>query len=204
MSEPFNIEDYLLFLSVRLYGKVEPAIFGVAFLVIVILGKPLSDGDFRILVDLRPQGGILLPSVFKKFTILPIENKVEVALRGNLGGALCGNLAFALCGKLFTQSESNPEAVGNVLIPGDIVPEIRDLNMSRTSLYRRLKTLTGQSATEFIRHARLRKALNLMENGNFSIEEVSLSVGFNSHSYFSHCFRQHFGKTPSEFLMDKK
>ena len=204
MSEPFNIEDYLLFLSVRLYGKVEPAIFGVAFLVIVILGKPLSDGDFRILVDLRPQGGILLPSVFKKFTILPIENKVEVALRGNLGGALCGNLAFAMCGKLFTQSESNPEAVGNVLIPGDIVPEIRDLNMSRTSLYRRLKTLTGQSATEFIRHARLRKALNLMENGNFSIEEVSLSVGFNSHSYFSHCFRQHFGKTPSEFLMDKK
>jgi signal transduction histidine kinase/ligand-binding sensor domain-containing protein/CheY-like chemotaxis protein/AraC-like DNA-binding protein len=79
-----------------------------------------------------------------------------------------------------------------------------DLNMSRTSLYRKLKALTGQSATEFIRHARLRKALSLMENGNFSIEEVSLSVGFNSHSYFSHCFRQHFGKTPSEFLMDKK
>jgi AraC-like DNA-binding protein len=31
-----------------------------------------------------------------------------------------------------------------------------------------------------------------------------MAVGFNSHSYFSHCFRQHFGKTPSEFLLDKK
>lgn len=79
-----------------------------------------------------------------------------------------------------------------------------DLNMSRTSLYRKLKSLTGQSATEFIRYVRLKKALSLMENGKLSIEEVSLSVGFNSHSYFSHCFRQHFGKTPSEYLTDSK
>lgn len=80
----------------------------------------------------------------------------------------------------------------------------RDLNMSRTSLYRKLKSLTGQSATEFIRYVRLKKALSLMESGNLSIEDVSLAVGFNSHSYFSHCFRQHFGKSPSEFLVDKK
>jgi signal transduction histidine kinase/ligand-binding sensor domain-containing protein/CheY-like chemotaxis protein/AraC-like DNA-binding protein len=79
-----------------------------------------------------------------------------------------------------------------------------DLNMSRTSLYRKLKFVTGQSATEFIRYIRLKKALNLMESGSLSIEDISLTVGFNSHSYFSHCFRQHFGKTPSEFLMDKK
>ena len=79
-----------------------------------------------------------------------------------------------------------------------------DLNMSRTSLYRKLKFVTGQSATEFIRYVRLKKALNLMQSGILSIEDISLTVGFNSHSYFSHCFRQHFGKTPSEFLMDKK
>ncbi|MFZ5429205.1 MAG: two-component regulator propeller domain-containing protein [Bacteroidota bacterium] len=79
-----------------------------------------------------------------------------------------------------------------------------DLNMSRTSLYRKLKTLTGQSATEFIRYVRLKKALSLMETSDLSIEEVSIAVGFNSHSYFSHCFRQHFGKTPSEYLTDNK
>jgi len=79
-----------------------------------------------------------------------------------------------------------------------------NLNMSRTSLYRKMKQLTGQSATEFIRYIRLKKALSLMEQGKLSIEEVSLAVGFNSHSYFSHCFRQHFGKTPSEYLMDRK
>ena len=79
-----------------------------------------------------------------------------------------------------------------------------DLNMSRTSLYRKLKSMTGQSATEFIRYIRLKNAITLMEGGMLSIEEVSMAVGFNSHSYFSHCFRQHFGKTPSEFITDKK
>lgn len=78
------------------------------------------------------------------------------------------------------------------------------LNMSRTSLYRKLKTLTGQSATEFIRYVRLKKALSLMESGVLSIEEVSMTVGFSSHSYFSHCFRQQFGKTPSEFVQEQK
>lgn len=78
------------------------------------------------------------------------------------------------------------------------------LNMSRTSLYRKLKTLTGQSATEFIRYVRLKKALSLMEGGMLSIEEVSMSVGFSSHSYFSHCFRQQFGKTPSEFVQTQR
>ena len=78
------------------------------------------------------------------------------------------------------------------------------LNMSRTSLYRKLKTMTGQSATEFIRYVRLKKALALMEGGVLSIEEVSMTVGFSSHSYFSHCFRQQFGKTPSEFVQSQK
>lgn len=80
----------------------------------------------------------------------------------------------------------------------------QEMNVSRTSLYRRLKLLTGQSATEFIRHARLKKALSLMETSNLSIEEISIAVGFNSHSYFSHCFRQHFGKKPSELMFDRK
>ena len=78
------------------------------------------------------------------------------------------------------------------------------MNISRATLYRKMKLLTGQSATEFIRYIRLKKALSLMENGNFSIEEVSMTVGFNSHSYFSHCFRQQFGKTPTEFLVGSK
>jgi signal transduction histidine kinase/ligand-binding sensor domain-containing protein/AraC-like DNA-binding protein len=78
------------------------------------------------------------------------------------------------------------------------------LNISRATLYRKMKLLTGQSATEFIRYIRLKKALSLMENGNLSIEEISMTVGFNSHSYFSHCFRQQFGKTPTEFQVGSK
>ena len=79
-----------------------------------------------------------------------------------------------------------------------------ELNMSRTTLYRKMKTLTGQSATEFIRNTRLKKAIEMIEKEKLSIEEVGMAVGFNSHSYFSHCFRQYFGKTPSEFITELK
>lgn len=77
-----------------------------------------------------------------------------------------------------------------------------DLHMSRATLHRKLKALTGQSATEFIRNIRLKKAVEMMEKGSFSIEEVGIAAGFNSHSYFAHCFKQYYGKTPSRYLAE--
>ncbi len=77
-----------------------------------------------------------------------------------------------------------------------------DLHMSRATLHRKLKALTGQSATEFIRNIRLKKSVEMMEKGSFSIEEVGIAAGFNSHSYFTHCFKQYYGKTPSRYLAE--
>ena len=75
-----------------------------------------------------------------------------------------------------------------------------ELNLSRTTLHRKLKSLTNQSASEFIRHERLKHAVKLLQSGNYRMNEISSAVGFNSHNYFTTSFKKHYGMTPSEFL----
>ncbi|MEI6275087.1 MAG: two-component regulator propeller domain-containing protein [Prolixibacteraceae bacterium] len=74
------------------------------------------------------------------------------------------------------------------------------LNLSQSTLYRKLKALTGKSATDFIRTIRLEYAARLLKDGGNNIEEVSAKAGFNSHSYFTRSFKEHFGKTPTEYV----
>lgn len=69
--------------------------------------------------------------------------------------------------------------------------------MSRMQLHRKLKALTGQSTSEFLRTQRLRSAAQLIRQGKISISEVGYSVGFNDPSYFTKCFKQEFGVSPT-------
>ena len=77
------------------------------------------------------------------------------------------------------------------------------LNFSRTHLHRKLKSLTDQSATEFIRYVRLKNAVKLMQTGQHKVNEVGYMVGFNSHNYFTKSFKKQYGKSPSEFMRDE-
>lgn len=74
-----------------------------------------------------------------------------------------------------------------------------DMLMDRTGLYRKLMALTGQSPTNFIRTIRLNKAVELLQEQRFSVSEIADKVGFNSVSYFSKCFHEKFGKTPTKY-----
>lgn len=76
----------------------------------------------------------------------------------------------------------------------------KSLNISRTHLHRKLKSLTNQSATEFIRNIRLKHAIKLMKSGGYLINEIGFAVGFNSHNYFTKAFRKQYGISPSEFI----
>lgn len=78
---------------------------------------------------------------------------------------------------------------------------IKEIGISRSQLHRKLKSLTNYSTTEYIRNYRLEKALELMKSGEYTINEISFMVGFNTHTYFSRCFKKHFNKTPKEALM---
>lgn len=74
------------------------------------------------------------------------------------------------------------------------------MNMSTSSLYRKVKGLSGLSPNDFIRIARLKKAVLLMQSGETRINEVAFQIGFSSPAYFSTCFQKQYGKTPTEFV----
>jgi AraC-like DNA-binding protein len=76
----------------------------------------------------------------------------------------------------------------------------KEIGMSRVTLYRKIKTLTGQTAIGFIRNVRIKRAAQLLEQNNLKINEVAYMVGFLDIDYFRRCFKEHFGHTPSDYI----
>lgn len=76
--------------------------------------------------------------------------------------------------------------------------------MSRTRLYEKIKSITGQSIGEFVRTIRLRKAVEIMTHEDVPLTEVMYRVGIQTQSYFTKAFKKEFGKTPTQFLQELK
>lgn len=81
----------------------------------------------------------------------------------------------------------------------DVVRLAEDVNLSRSQLFRKLRTITGESPSSYLRKYRLTKAKELLETRQGTVSEVSYMVGFKSPSYFSKCFSDEFGKPPVHF-----
>ena len=75
--------------------------------------------------------------------------------------------------------------------------------MSHTTLYRKLKKISGKNASNFIRDIRLNRAREMLLDKDFTIAEIAYSVGFGSATYFSRSFHKHFGISPSDFVKEK-
>lgn len=75
-----------------------------------------------------------------------------------------------------------------------------EVGMSHSTLYKRVKSISGQSVNSFIRFIRLRKAAELMINSDHNVTEVAFRSGFNDAKYFGKQFSKLFGLTPSEFI----
>ena len=73
-----------------------------------------------------------------------------------------------------------------------------ELGLSRVQLYRKIKALTGLSPVELLRTARLQKGRQLLERTDKTISEVAYEVGFTAPSYFTKCFKDEFGISPSD------
>ncbi len=73
-----------------------------------------------------------------------------------------------------------------------------EMGMSRVQLYRKLKSLTNNSPNELLRRIRLRRASSLLTTTEMTVAEVAYEVGFSSPSYFTKCYKEEFGESPTE------
>ena len=75
----------------------------------------------------------------------------------------------------------------------------QDVGLSRSQLHRRMKELTGLSASDFVRNIRMEQAARLLRERHVNVSQVAYTVGFSSPGTFSKVFKQHFGQSPSEY-----
>lgn len=75
------------------------------------------------------------------------------------------------------------------------------LNMSRSSFYRKMKGVLDLTPNEYVRIERLKRAAQLLKEGEYRVNEICYMVGFNSPSYFSKCFLKQFGVLPKDFVV---
>lgn len=96
------------------------------------------------------------------------------------------------------------DCVNNHLEDGDFdQPQFADeMKTSKSTLYKKLKSLTGLNTSAFIRNVRLKAACRIMEEkgNNVRVSELAYAVGFNDPKYFSACFKKEFGMLPSDYM----
>jgi signal transduction histidine kinase/ligand-binding sensor domain-containing protein/DNA-binding response OmpR family regulator len=98
--------------------------------------------------------------------------------------------------RVIEENLSNPQLDVNTLT--------REIGMSRALLYKKVNALTNTSVKLFIRSIRLKKAAELLARGDMNISDVAFNVGFNTLPYFSKCFQEEFGVSPSKYASTHK
>lgn len=88
----------------------------------------------------------------------------------------------------------------NISNPDFMIDDLsKEVGMSRSSLYRKIKALTNYSANEFIKNYRLKVASKYLCETNLSISEIAYKTGFNNPSYFTNCFRKFYKTSPTNY-----
>ena len=94
--------------------------------------------------------------------------------------------------KVINDNLSNPE------LSIDIITA--EVGISRTHLHRKLKELTNQTTTQFVRNIRLKQAAILLAEKRHNINEIATLTGFSDSNYFSTSFKEAYGMTPREYI----
>ena len=149
--------------------------------------KPFSleylEACIRNMLKLRRQ-------LMEKFSTQPLEPVTEIA------GNPTDNEFLMRMNKVIEENFSNPDLNVNFLAD--------KLNISRSGLFAKIKTLADVTPNEMIQIVRLKRAAQLLHEGRHLVNEVGYMVGFSSPSYFSKCFQKQFGITPGDYMKTSK
>ncbi len=145
--------------------------------------KPFSvqylEACIRNILQIRHQ-------LMEKFSTQPLEPVTEIAQNPTDSEFL------RKMNQIIEENFSNSELNVNFLAA--------ELNISRSSLFAKIKTLAEITPNEMIQVVRLKKAAQLMKEGKYTISEISYMVGFSNPSYFSKCFQKQFNIKPAEYM----
>ena len=145
--------------------------------------KPFSvqylEACIRNILDMRRR-------LIEKFSTQPLEPVTEIASNPT------DNEFLKQMQKLIEENFSNSELNVNFLA--------EQLNISRSSLFAKIKTLADATPNEMIQIIRLKRAAELLKENKYSISEIAYMVGFSSPSYFSKCFLKQFGIRPADYM----
>jgi signal transduction histidine kinase/DNA-binding response OmpR family regulator/ligand-binding sensor domain-containing protein len=135
------------------------------------------------LIDIRSQ---LQKNINRQMTLQPVKtsvSKIDQAFFHDLHDVINKNLS---------DEEFNVEQL------------CKKLYMGRTTLYRKVLALTGETPTDFIRSYRLKRGAELLKQNFGTVLEVAFEVGFSNSSYFAKCFKEKFHQLPSEYQAANK
>lgn len=173
---------------------------GVIFRIGIGAGQPVTENNtffeevIRLadrLSRLAPENHIMISSLASK---LSFGDQIGDGLRNENVSALFANDEIFI-NRLFAVVDNR---LGD---EGFTIENLgRELGVSRPQLYRKIVTLTGKSPNDLVRGLRMTRALNLLKKRSMNITQVALEVGYNSPSYFTKCFAEKFGCTPSEYV----
>jgi len=148
--------------------------------------KPFSvhylEACIRNILQIRHQ-------LMEKFSTQPLEPLTEIAQNAT------DNDFLMRMNKIIEDNFSNSEL--NVSFLAD------KLNISRSGLFAKIKTLAELTPNEMIQMVRLKRAAQLLREGRYTVSEISYMVGFSNPSYFSKCFHKQFGIKPADFIKSK-
>jgi AraC-like DNA-binding protein len=80
----------------------------------------------------------------------------------------------------------------------------KEMSISHTHFYRKVKSLTGFSGKELLQNMRLKRATDLLSQNKLRVSEIAYMTGFNDPRYFSKCFKKEYGINPSEYIDNQK
>jgi len=81
---------------------------------------------------------------------------------------------------------------------------VSEIGLSKSQVFKKLKSLSNKSISQFIKETRLQEAAKLILNSNLNASEISYKVGFSCPSYFNKCFSKYYGITPGEFKQNQQ
>lgn len=163
-------------------NDLESKIHGLTLGADAYIEKPFSFGYLQTQINTLISNRMREREAFMKKPFLPIQqigmNKADEEFIAKIVEIISENI---------TDANFNVEKLSELTY------------MSRSSLHRKITALSDLTPTDFIRHIRLKKAAEIIQEGKYRVGEVCYLVGINSSSYFIKLFQKQFGMTPKEF-----